>query len=118
MTCAAVRQLPVPPSPDAPDEVTELVGSLQQAGASVHTMVAALNRAGTSAPSGLRWTVKSVRRLVYALAKRRPETGPTVIHLSPLATRASDAAPAYALNGDLVQPVSAYLAEALDRRAW
>lgn len=39
-------------------DVTELIGALRSAGASVHTSAAALNRSRADASPGVRWTVK------------------------------------------------------------
>ena len=134
MTTSAARVIPVLPIHDELEgtegvlgavpatalceaDVTDLVGSLQLAGASVHTIAAALNRAGTYSPSGQRWTVKSVRRRIAGRAKPRPAvTAPVVTRRNRGSVPRHDAH-AYADRPDLVQHVSVYFAEALFRGA-
>jgi diguanylate cyclase (GGDEF)-like protein len=89
--------------------VVNVLESLQWSGASVHTVASALNRAGTMAPSGLRWTAKSVRQHVA-------DAAPQVLAGTPTLRRHD--VHVYRDDTDLVQRVSVYLAKALHQGAF
>jgi hypothetical protein len=94
--------------------VAEVVEPLRKVGASVETIASALNRAGTSAPSGLRWSPRSVRQLLR-VADAPAGTAKTAVpaHRGPPSLR--HGVHAYADDTDLVQHVAVFLADALHR---
>jgi hypothetical protein len=118
-TATAVERGPLSAVSDgaADGKVGDLVRALQQAGASVHTIAAALNSAGTVAPSGLRWTPKSVGRRMSGRAKPRPVAAPVAAAHRERPSASRHEAHVYADEADLVHHASVYLAEALYRGA-
>ena len=92
----------------ADHEILDVLESLHWTGASVQTIASALNRSGTLAPTGQRWTSKSVRQRLAEGLPRAP-MAPAV------APRRHDV---YVYSGDvdLVARVSVYLARALHQR--
>ncbi|MCW2614869.1 MAG: hypothetical protein JWN08_1863, partial [Frankiales bacterium] len=59
--------VPAPPAVGLPVDAAARILALQADGASLHTIAAALNGEGLSAPSGARWHPRSVARVVAAL---------------------------------------------------
>lgn len=93
--------------------VTAVLESLQWADASRLTIAAALTQAGTCAPSGRRWTPKSVQQLLTAHVT---SDGASQVTPRSLALFRHDVH-VYRDDTDLVQRVSIYLARALHRGA-
>lgn len=93
--------------------VTAVLESLQWANASVHTIAAALAQTGTCAPSGRRWTPKSVQQL---LSEYRVADAVATATPQPPALFRHDVH-VYRDDTDLAQRVSVYLARALHQGA-
>lgn len=102
------------PGPPAALAVADVVESLQKIGASPETIASALNRAGTSAPSGRRWSSVSVLRLLHAAAAPVAKARSVVpAHCGPPSVR--HGGHAYADDIELVRHVAVFLADALHR---